>query len=92
MAEKSLLIRIHGRVQGVGYRAWACAQARELGLSGWVRNEPDGSVTALVAGMAESVDGMLLRLHAGPPGARVAEIVLEDPQEEAPGPGFLILR
>jgi acylphosphatase len=41
---------ITGRVHGVGYRAWLVHKARELGLSGWVRNRPDGAVEALIAG------------------------------------------
>jgi acylphosphatase len=42
-------VRVTGRVQGVAYRAWAADAARGLGLSGWVRNEDDGSVTALLS-------------------------------------------
>lgn len=85
------LARVTGRVQGVFFRAWTQAEARRLGLAGWVRNEPDGSVTALVAGPEAAVAEMLRRLHDGPPAARVAavETAAAEPPE---GPGFHILR
>jgi acylphosphatase len=50
MAELAKHVRVTGRVQGVFYRAWAQGQARELGVSGWIRNCPDGSVEAHLGG------------------------------------------
>ena len=52
MAEprRTVLARISGRVQGVSFRVWTQFEAEKLGLSGWVRNEDDGSVTALISG------------------------------------------
>ena len=50
-------VTIRGRVQGVGYRMWTEHKAQALGLSGWVRNEPDGAVTALLSGSVEAVEG-----------------------------------
>jgi acylphosphatase len=62
--------RITGRVQGVWFRGWVRQQARQLGLTGWVRNEPDGSVAAVFVGQSESVDAILALCHGGPPLAR----------------------
>jgi acylphosphatase len=70
-ASRTVQVRIEGRVQGVGYRAFAEMAAIELELSGWVRNRRDGSVEAVVQGEAEAVAEMLRRFHQGPPGARV---------------------
>src|SRR5690554_1260991 len=71
---ETLDVRITGRVQGVGFRAAMVRQAHLLGVTGWVRNAPDGSVEALVQGEPEQVDLMLSWLHRGPPMARVAEV------------------
>jgi acylphosphatase len=70
----ALLLAIEGRVQGVGYRDWMRRQARGLGVAGWVRNRPDGSVQALVAGPTESVRRLIAACHRGPLLARVARV------------------
>ena len=63
--------RITGRVQGVWFRGWVRGEARRLGLTGWVRNEPDGSVAALFVGPGAAVAAMLALCREGPPHARV---------------------
>jgi len=79
-----LKLRIEGLVQGVGYRAWAAAEARKLGLTGWVRNRSDGTVEALVSGSTEAVEAFVAACARGPAGARVTNIDLRttDPPNE----------
>jgi acylphosphatase len=79
----ALHLSVHGRVQGVFYRNWTVATARTLGLSGWVRNCPDGSVEALVQGDEAVVRQMIALMHAGPPAARVERIEEHDVAPEA---------
>ena len=68
----SWLVVVTGRVQGVYYRAFTRGCARELGISGWVRNEPDGSVMAFLQHQDEEVlAAMVTRMRNGPPGSRV---------------------
>lgn len=67
-------IRIHGRVQGVGYRAAAVRQAHLLRIRGWIRNVDDGSVEGIIQGTADQIDLMLEWLRHGPPGARVTSV------------------
>lgn len=76
MAERDVAVRvfIHGRVQGVFFRAWTVDVARALGLRGWVRNRRDGVVEALFAGPADRVERMIARCREGPPAARVTGI------------------
>jgi acylphosphatase len=76
-------VRVTGRVQGVFFRAWTREQAKALGLNGWVRNCPDGSVEALVEGEAEPVDQLVDLMRRGPSGARVdnLEIVEAEPEQ-----------
>jgi acylphosphatase len=83
-------VRGSGRVQGVFFRAEARARAESLGLSGWIRNEPDGSVAAVFAGEPERVDSMVEWCRRGPAGARVDEVEVSDAADE-PGDGFLVL-
>ena len=61
------LLRIAGRVQGVGYRDWLMREAQAHGLSGWVRNRRDGTVEALIAGEMPAVQAVLLACRRGPP-------------------------
>ncbi|GGC21634.1 acylphosphatase [Novosphingobium marinum] len=77
------LLTVRGRVQGVFYRDWTVGTARDLDVSGWVRNEPDGTVSAHLEGDADRLDQMIARMHDGPPAARVEQIdVVEAVPEE----------
>lgn len=67
-------IRITGRVQGVGFREWTRQEAIGLGLTGWVRNETDGSVSGLIHGDPVAVKTMLERLWTGPALASVSAV------------------
>ena len=66
---------IHGRVQGVFYRAWTVETAQELGLVGWVRNRRDGTVEAFVQGEEAAVERFVERAHEGSAHARVERVV-----------------
>jgi acylphosphatase len=89
---RAVLVRITGRVQGVSFRAWTRDTALGLGLAGWVRNEPDGSVTALLSGPTARVDAMLSMIRAGPPGAQVAAVCTTPAFLRPDLAGFRVLR
>ena len=84
---RSARLRITGRVQGVGYRAWTMQMASRLRLRGWVRNRTDGSVEALVIGEDDAVARMIKACREGPFGARVADVAISDAEDDG-GPGF----
>ena len=71
-------VRVHGRVQGVSFRAAARNEARRLGLSGFARNEPDGSVAIEVEGDEAALDAFVAWCRVGPPAARVGRVEVEE--------------
>lgn len=75
-------IRVSGQVQGVGYRDALRAQARVLGVRGWVRNRSDGSVEALLQGEARAVAALIEWARRGPRMARVADLRVADPSPQ----------
>ena len=75
-------LRITGRVQGVGYRAWALQTAERLGLRGWVRNRADGSVEALVIGDEGAVAAMIAACREGPFAARVIDVAVSEAADD----------
>ena len=77
-SRRSVTARITGRVQGVSFRVWTLREAERLALTGWVRNEPDGSVSTLISGSEEAVAAMLDRLWRGPSGAAVTAVDFRD--------------
>ena len=81
----SVLLRITGTVQGVGYRYALQREAERLGLRGWVRNRRDGSVEALAQGSPAALDALTVWARRGPPAARVAGVDSSAGTEEAPG-------
>jgi acylphosphatase len=90
--DETVMVRITGRVQGVAFRAWTRQVAQRLGLTGWVRNEPDGSVVALLSGPDAAVSDMLERLWQGPPSASVADVQRLPVEATENLPDFRILK
>jgi acylphosphatase len=87
----AVIVRIDGRVQGVGYRAWVDRTARGLGLSGWVRNRFDGTVEACFVGNREDVENQISQCWQGPRSAVVTQVEVSDaPGDTESGGGFLI--
>jgi acylphosphatase len=74
------LVLVSGKVQGVFFRSSTQDKAEELGLSGWVRNLPDGRVEAVFEGEKEDVDKMVEWCRKGPEYAKVTgvEIIMEE--------------
>jgi acylphosphatase len=83
-------ILIAGRVQGVGFRFFAEAQAAVEGVHGYVSNLPDGRVEVLVEGDDESVERVERALRRGPAGARVESFVVEAIPPSGRATGFSI--
>jgi acylphosphatase len=77
---------VRGRVQGVFFRDTCSRLARAAGVTGWIRNRPDGSVEAVFEGEPEAVEGLVAWCRHGPPRAVVSgvEIGEEPPAGEAP--------
>ncbi len=72
---REVYLKIEGRVQGIGYRRWAVSKALEIGgISGWVRNEDDGSVEILMSGEDDKINQMIQCCYQGPLFARVDKI------------------
>ena len=69
---------VSGHVQGVGFRAFVADAARAEGLTGWVRNLPDGRVEVQAEGDAEAVGRLERRLRQGPPLSRVEDVISDD--------------
>lgn len=89
---KTVRTCVTGAVQGIGFRYWTREEAEKLGLTGFVRNEPDGSVTAVIAGPEAAVSAMIERLRHGPPGASVSAVEAQEEALAETSGEFLILR
>ncbi len=74
--KEAYIIKISGRVQGVGYRYFTRVQARRRKITGWVRNHPDGSVEAHCEGEQVILRELAENLKKGPQGARVDNMEL----------------
>lgn len=84
---RAVRLRIGGRVQGVGYRAWAMQTAARLGVRGWVRNRAAGTVEVLVIGDEPAVAAMVEACWQGPRAATVADVTLREAEDDS-SPGF----
>ncbi len=85
-------LRVLGRVQGVGYRWWTHREAERLGVSGTVRNLPDGSVEVMARGPADALERLERALRHGPPMSQVDAIETLPCSLPADASGFRIVR
>ncbi len=74
-------VRVTGRVQGVSFRYHAQREASRCGLTGWVRNDPDGSVELHLEGPWDEVDAMVAWCRTGPQAASVREVAIREAAE-----------
>ncbi|MBI5201464.1 MAG: acylphosphatase [Elusimicrobia bacterium] len=81
---------VTGRVQGVGFRWFASETARACGVTGWVRNRPDGTVEAEAQGTPAAVTGFVSALKKGPRFASVSEVAEQDVPAKAGDSDFEI--
>ena len=71
----SVQVKVHGRVQGVFFRDFTCQRARELGVTGYVSNLPDGKIVAVQAeGEKAALEKLISHLKTGPPGATIEKL------------------
>jgi acylphosphatase len=90
MALKRVHVRISGRVQGVFFRDHTQAEAQRLGLEGWVRNCPDGTVEAMFEGDAGAVNRMLEWCWRGSPASQVESVQMEEEPSVGASGGFTV--
>ena len=90
MSEIRRAATVRGRVQGVSFRWYTREQADRLGVSGWVRNEADGSVRLEVQGPRGAVDSLLQWVHHGPDHARVSDVEVTERPVNPGEDGFRI--
>jgi acylphosphatase len=77
MSDRAVELRIHGLVQGVGYRYFCYREATSRGLTGWVENERDGSVRLLAEGDEGLLHDLIAELKRGPSSAHVSGIEVD---------------
>lgn len=82
MANKCMCYRVSGKVQGVWFRDSTVTRANEIGITGWVRNVPDGSVEVLACGEEVKLEEFFQWLHKGPMLARVDSVQSEQVELE----------
>ena len=90
MSSKRIHAIVHGRVQGVFFRDYTQREAVQLGLNGWVRNLPDGTVETVFEGNAGQVDRMLSWLSTGSPMSRVSVVNSREEDISGERDGFMI--
>jgi acylphosphatase len=78
----AVVVRVEGRVQAVGYRFWAQMEAEKLGITGWIRNEPDGAVVAHLEGPSSAIRDMVRAMWKGPRWCHVTDVTLSEAEVE----------
>ena len=85
---------VSGRVQGVGFRYYVVRMARRIGLSGWVKNNLDGTVSFEAAGLAADINELLEHIRTGPRSSRVDGVQVRwlEPDESTVNDGEFVVR
>lgn len=92
MAQVRVQLKISGRVQGVCYRYFTEQSARKAGLTGWVKNQLNGNVSALLEGEEDAVAMVIEQCRQGPQMAHVEDITIESQPYQGEFDRFTILR
>ena len=92
MSARRALLRISGRVQGVGFRYYAEREGRRLGVTGWVRNLPGGEVELVAAGVGAALRELVAWCREGPPSASVSDVAVQWSPATGEFPDFRIRR
>lgn len=88
--ERAYKVKVIGDVQGVFFRHYTQKIAKKLGIDGWVRNEPDGSVTIFAQGDPDLVKKLINWAHEGSPMATVQDVIVEAAEKDENISGFSI--
>ena len=88
--QRAVVATVVGRVQGVGYRYATLRVAHELGLRGWVRNTPDGSVETWAQGNGDALEAFIAFLRGGPRSARVHSVDVRSVEPDGELAGFVV--
>jgi acylphosphatase len=89
---RTVRVVVTGRVQGVGFRAFVLREAHELGLTGWVRNHPNGDVEAEAMGDEAALERFVEAMRSGPHGAQVMHVAVQWSDAAPAGSGFHVVR
>lgn len=89
---KTVQIIISGVVQGIGFRSWIKRHAKQLSITGWVKNRADGAVELVVQGDTASVEQLLKLVHVGPPLAHVDNVSEEQVQNTPLYDDFIVIQ
>ena len=89
--EKRVLVKVYGLVQGVGFRMFVERSASRLGLTGWVKNMPDGTVQIDAQGPSGLIDELLRDLGKGPPASKVSSLNIVENQPDHSRTGFAVI-
>lgn len=90
---KTYHITVKGRVQGVGFRYYTLQRAQSLGVKGWVKNRPDGSVEIMVSGQGQALNTFIDAIKEGPSFSRVESVdFIEEPVEHKALPSPFTIR
>jgi acylphosphatase len=87
---KCIRVKVYGEVQGVSFRSFIKQAADELGLVGWIRNNRDGSVEAVVERQQDKIEALLAKMRKGPPNACVTGIEIEPENSGEEFKGFQV--